>query len=306
MKIRRYIFGSKSEYDLFRALQNRWSNIFDLWPSLPFSTIVALDRAEPSLSNKEREFFYNTNIDYTLCTKNGSPILSIEFDGLGKGFSRNGEYIQIEKSIDPYRKLKLDLKIKIANKLEYPFFVISFEESNELSSDLNLTIVDGIIGQALANKKFKETIRTLYYENQEMIDSLPDYAKNEYIQDLVIEAEVTTELQMDPIAKLAAEYEIEAMKGGAHGAYSMEYLYDPPLPKGDPFHDISILEKRINAFNSVVRVGCKIIVNTTPISIIQTAWVRNFGDTFISPLKIAENIAMMLAFKKAVDPKRES
>ena len=136
MKIRKSIFGSKSEYGLFRTLQNRWSKNFDLWPSLPFSNIVELDKYEPSLSSKEREFFYNTNIDYTLCTKDGSPVLSIEFDGLGKGFSRNGEYIQIEESLDPYRKLKFDLKITIANKLDYPFYVIAFEESEVLEPNL--------------------------------------------------------------------------------------------------------------------------------------------------------------------------
>lgn len=305
MKIKKYIFGSKSEYDLFRALQNRWSNIFDLWPSLPFSTIIALNKSEPSLSIKEREFFYNTNIDYTLCTKKGSPIISIEFDGLGKGFSRNGQYIQIEKSIDPYRKLKLDLKIKIAEKLCYPFFVISFEESNELSSDLSLTIVDGIIGQVLARKKFREAIKTLYYENQEMIDSLPPDAKQEYIQDLVTGAEVITELEMDPIAKLAAEYESEAMKNAIGVTYSVQYLHDPPLPEGDPLHDLSILEKRINAFKYVIKVGCRIIIKTTPASIIQTAWVRNFENNYISPLTIAENIAMLLAFKRVADLKKK-
>jgi hypothetical protein len=101
MKIKRSIFGSPPEYKLFISLQNRWSHNFDLWPSLPFSSIVELDQTEPSLKENERKFFFNTNIDYTLCTKDGLPILSIEFDGLGKGFSRNGEYIQVKESRDP-------------------------------------------------------------------------------------------------------------------------------------------------------------------------------------------------------------
>lgn len=301
MKIRKSIFGSKSEYDLFRALQNRWSKDFDLWPSLPFSSIVELEKSEPSLSSKEREFFYNTNIDYTLCTKSGSPVLSIEFDGLGKGYSRNCEYIQIEESSDPYRKLKLDFKIKIAKKLDYPFYVISFEESKELAPDLNLTIVDGIIGQVLAKKEFREKIKTFYDENREMIESLPNYAQREYVQDLVLDAETIAELRMDPISELAAKYEFEATEKGITRGYKMEYLNDPPLPDGDPFEDIAVLEKRIDAIKNATRVGCRMIINTPKIAIIETVWVRNFEDNFISPLHIANNIAEMLAFKKAID-----
>lgn len=301
MKIKRSIFGSKPEYDLFKSLQNRWSHEFDLWPSLPFSCIVELEQSEPSLNGRERNFFYNTNIDYTLCTKGGLPILSIEFDGLGKGFSRNGEYIQVQSSRDPYRKLKLDLKIKIAKKLNYPFYVISFEESKDLAPDINLSIVDGIIGQVLAKKEFREALQTLYEDNREKIESLPQDAQREYVQDLVLGAETMAEIQNDRIAELASQYESEVYKSGIAKGYKTSYLNDPPLPDGDPLEDITVLQKRFEAIKNAVRVGCRIIINTTKIAIIETVWVRNFEDNFISPLHIANNIAEMLAFKKARD-----
>ena len=301
MKIKQSIFGSEPEYKLFKSLQNRWSHDFDLWPSLPFSCIVELDQSEPSLNGKERNFFYNTNIDYTLCTKNGLPVLSIEFDGLGKGFSRNGEYIQVQASRDPYRKLKLDLKIKIAKKLSYPFYVISFEESKDLAPDLSLTIVDGIIGQVLAKKEFRESIKTLYDDNREMIESLPHYEQRGYVQDLVWDAETMAELQNDGIAKLASQYQFEVFEKGIAKGYKTVYINDPPLPDGDPFEDIRVLQKRLEASKNAVRVGCRIIINTSKIAIVETVWVRNFEDDFISPLHIANNIAEMLAFKKARD-----
>lgn len=304
MKIKKTVFGSKSEYKLFRALQNRWSKDFDLWPSLPFSSIIELDKPESFLNIREREFFYDTNIDFTLCRKNGSPVLSIEFDGLGKGYSRNGQYIQIEESCDPYRKLKLDLKIKIANKLEYPFYVIAFEESKELAPDLNLTIVDGIIGQVLAKKEFQKKVEADYDENREMIESLPDSVQREYIQDLVLSAETISELEIDPIAKLASKYEFEATENGIAKRYSIEYLNDPPFPEGDPFEDITMLEKRIELMQNAARVGCRIIINTPKIEIMETVWIRNFEDKFISPLHIANNIAELIAFKRALDLKK--
>jgi len=301
MNIKKSVLGSEPEYELFKSLQNRWSKNFDLWPSLPFSCIVELEKSEPSLSYKERDFFYNTNIDYTLCTKNGSPVLSIEFDGLGKGFSRNGEYIQIKESRDPHRKLKLDLKIKIAKKLNYPFYVISFEESEELAPDLNLTIVDGIIGQVLTKKEFREKLKTPYDENREMIESLPNYAQREYVQDLVWDAETIAELRSDPIAELGAKYLHEATEKGIINSWKEEFLNDPPLPEGDPFEDPTILEKRIGLIKNAVRVGYRIIINTPKVVIIEPVWVRNFEDNFISPSHIAKNIAEMLAFKKALD-----
>jgi hypothetical protein len=301
MKIRKMIFGSDPEYNLFKALQDRWSKDFDLWPSLPFSCIVELEKSEPSLSYKERDFFYNTNIDYTLCTKSGSPVLSIEFDGLGKGFSRNGEYIQIKESRDPYRKIKLDLKIRMAKIIDYPFYVISFEESEKLAPDLSLTIVDGIIGQVLAKKIFREKINTLYDENREMIESLPNYAQREYMQNLVCDAGTIAELRSDPIAELGSKYLLEATEKGIISGWKEEFLNDPALPEGDPFEDPAILEKRIDVIKSAVRVGFQIIINTPKVAIIEPVWVRNFEDNFISPSHIAKNIAEMLAFKKVLD-----
>lgn len=301
MQIKKSVFGSKSEHELFSSLQSRWSKEFDLWPSLPFSSIVAIEKSESALNPKELDFFYKTSIDYTLCTKGGSPILSIEFDGLGKGYSRQGAYIQIEESTDPYRKLKLDFKIKIAQKLQYPFYVISFEESKELSQNLSHTIVDGIIGQVLSKREFQEKIKTLYDDNRKMIESLPVYAQREYIQDLVLDAETLAELQWDPIAELASKYQFEATEKGITRGFKTEYLNDHPLANGDPLQDIAVLEKNIDAIKNAVRVGCRIIINTPKIAIIETIWVRNFEDSLISPLHIATNIAEMLAFKKAVD-----
>lgn len=297
MKIRESIFGSKSEHKLFRFLQNRWSKQFDLWPSLPFSSIVELEKNETALDDKEREFFYKTNIDYTLCTKSGIPILSIEFDGLGKGYSRNGEYIQIEKTKEPHRKFKLDLKLKIARELNYPLYVISFEESKEIAPEISLTIVDGIIGQVLAKKEFKEKIENYINEYREKIDSLPWDYRDEYIQDLIVTVETLAELEKDPIAKLASKYEHEFTEKGTVKNYKIEFLSDPSLPNGDIFEDPGLLEKRIKAFKNSERVGCRIIINTSK----ETVWLRNFHDIFLSSEHIAMNICKIIAFKKLID-----
>lgn len=299
--IRKSVFGSRSEKELFTNLHTQWGSKFDLWPSLPFAQIIDVATLGPSIKEKEREFFLKTSIDYTLCTKSGRPILSIEFDGLGKGFSRHGEYVQQTTAVDPHRKLKLDLKLKIAQKENYPFFVVSFEESSILDQDTNLTIVDGIIGQVLAKKELRKSIETLYEDNREAIESLPSSAQHEYVQDLVLEAETIAELKWDPIAVLAAKYEHEAFERGIINSYKTEYLNDPELPDGDPFEDFAVIEKRIHAIKNALRVGCRIIADTPKIAIIETVWLRNFEDTAVSPLHIANNIAELLVFKRALD-----
>lgn len=295
------VFGSRAEKELFTVLRSRWGVKFDLWPSLPLAQIVDVASVQRYLKEKELDFFLKTNVDYTLCAKDGQPILSVEFDGLGKGYSRNGEYVQLEPTIDRYRKMKLDLKLKVAQKEKYPFFVVSFEESKSLHEDLSLTIVDGIIGQVLAKQERQESLRTMYEEHKDHIESLHPSLQHEYVQDLVWDAEVRAELRWDPIADQASKYECEAFEKGIVKNYKIEYLNDPEFPDGDPFTDFSVMEKRITAIKNAVRVGCRIIANTPKVAIVETVWLRNFEDNAVSPLHIAVNIAELLAFRRALD-----
>lgn len=299
--IKTSVFGSRPERELFARLRSQWGTKFDLWPSLPLAQIIDVDSASHYLQERERTFFLKTNVDYTLCTKNGRPILSVEFDGLGGGFSRQGEYVQRKVTTDPYRKLKLDLKLKIAQREKYPFFVVSFEEAKALNEEISLTIVDGIIGQVLAKHELHKSLQTLYEDHKEQIEALPPSSQRDYIQDLVLDAETLAELKWDPIAKLAAIYEHEAFEKGIVRSYRTEFLNDPELPNGDPFTDFSVLEKRIALIKSAVRTGCRIIADTTKVAIIETVWLRNFEDGSVSPLHIAVNIAELLVFKRALD-----
>src|SRR6266478_3223393 len=119
MKLRSSVFDSKSEAEVFRSLSSRWSPKLALYPSIPFPKIIEVSNEE--LKPSERDFFYKTNIDYTFCVRGGRPILSIEFDGIGGGYSKNEVYVPVRTTVDPYRKLKLDFKLRLARKVNYPF-----------------------------------------------------------------------------------------------------------------------------------------------------------------------------------------
>ena len=299
--IRKSVFANSSDKELFSSLQSQWGPNFDLWPSLPLAQIIDVESVGHYLTEKECDFFLKTNIDYTLCARSGRPILSVELYGLGNGFSRHGEYVQQGATTDPYRKMKLDLKLRVAQNEKYPLFVVAFEESTSLDKDICLTIVDGIIGHVLANQESKGPLSTLIADHGDLIELSPSTSEQDYIQDLLRHAEPLAELKWDPIAKLAAKYEHDAFEKGIVKSYRTEYLNHPELPGCDPFTDLSVIDKRIAETKDEVRVGCRIIADTPEMAILETVWLRTFENNAVSPLHIAVNIAELLVFKRALD-----
>lgn len=287
MKLRNTIFDSKSEIDAFHSLQTRWSPKLNLYPSLPFSKIVEIKPEE--LSIKEKEYFYKTNVDYTFCYPNGKPILSIEFDGMGGGFSRNDIYIQQRETSDPYRKLKLDFKLKIAKMINYPLIVISYEETTPIHEKDSLLIVDGIIGQYLSKEKFLLRLR-------EIEKDFDDTKSWEEIEGILLGLEVESELENDPIAKKASIYHEACFSKGVRD-YSTTPLHEPPLPDFKNFSDMSGIDTRMDARKNIIKVGCKVEIKSLNIS--ESVLVRDFEGIGIFPYSIAENIARYLAFRKA-------
>ena len=295
MKVRKYVFGSASEKELFKTLVSHWSKQFDLFPSLPLASIVDID--DNSLSPEERSFVFKSSVDYTLCTKEGKPLISVEFDGMCHGFSKSGEYIQVlPSSKDPNRKRKLDLKLRLCQELFYPLLVVSYDEKNPIGKDTALTIVDGLIGQALAGRYRHEMLEQAVEESRGSFEHLPPDAQHEFLQDLVIDAGVAAELTWNPLAKKAAELEHEAWKKGLWKSHSVHFLCDPELPTdGNPLFDPDALQRTVEAFQHVRRMGCTITVETPKGAVSETAWVRNFdGYAGVSPTGMAEDIASLI------------
>lgn len=277
MKIKLSAFGSDNEKTLFKTLQSHWSDRFDLWPNLPFTNII--DIGDSQLSAKEEEFIYKTSVDCTLCKKDGKPLLSIEFDGLGHGFSKGGEYIQlVQNPEDPYRKLKLDLKLKIAERVGYPLFVASYDEKEPIGPDLHLTIVDGIIGMTLAGKHCQYIIDNLPL-NEEPISTLSENELHEYIESSVWEAEFRAELRWNPFESLAAEYLGQAKEKGLW--LEVVGFYFPHSERGT---------------KNAVAVGS--IVQTAFGEIRKEVWVRDIQGLGSN---LALSISKLLALKEALD-----
>lgn len=142
------------------------------YPQLPFAKLV---RVEPGdeLTTGERSTYFATNVDYTFCDLRDRPLFSIEFDGIGGGFSRAGKYEQGRPTPDPHRKLKMDFKLPVARQVLYPLVVVSFPELEELDADASLTILDGIVARLVTKHEEAQLIDRMVEEHRHDLEILP-------------------------------------------------------------------------------------------------------------------------------------
>jgi hypothetical protein len=294
MNLRKSIFDSAHEKELFNHLESNWKNHFKIYPQLPFTKIFNVDQL--NVSFKEKDFILKTNIDYTICDKLDKPLMCIEFDGWSHGYNRGGEYIQIVE--DPLRKKKLELKLKIAIEKNFPFYIIAYDEKVYFSENIHLTVIDGIIGETIAKINFKEKINEYLEDSKGILDSMSEYERHEYIQDLVISTEFELELKWNPISRRASEIQSILHDRGIVLNFTYQYLSKPELPEIKDFFDIERLEARLDAMKNIEWQGCKASCETPKGKVIQQAWVRNFEGMHASPLIIVKNIAELLLFCK--------
>jgi hypothetical protein len=303
VKLSPSIFDSNSEREVFKALEQRWSERLRLYPQLPLSKIVVIEPSD-HLSSGERRTFYGTNVDYTFCDLTDRPRFSIEFDGIGHGFDHAGEYRQVRPTKDPHRKLKLDFKLRVTRGLGYPLVIVSFEELEALDASESLTILDGIVARLVVMQEYPRLVEELVEDEAENLAALDREAAHELAQDLVLQAEVQTEIENDPLERARWEAEMEASRYGAGTPYGATWLYDPPLPDSDgagPFGiSPEVLRQRIEGFNRAERVGCRATVGTPMGDVTRVVWMRNVGrDIGLMMEQVAENAALMLAFRQA-------
>lgn len=298
MGVRQSVFGSKSEERGFRSIAREWSNSYSLYPNLPFANVF-----EPADSiGGTWHLFYKTSIDYTLCTKDGRPLMAIDFDGMGHGFNRNGEYVVVRETKDPNRKAKFDFKLGYSQQQRFPYYVISYDEIDPIGQDILLIIVDGIIGQELSRAELRERMQQIPPEELEMIKSLPSDEQSEHLQYLVTDLEVEAEFAHDPIVKKSAQVATELRNRGCEvRKWSFTDYFDPELPGENDLWPLNVetLRARIEAIKRVSEVKCVCTLETSIGEVSDVARMRNVGDIG-QTLVIVKNIAELLAYSKAL------
>lgn len=121
MALKNSIFDSKSEIKVLKQLQTTWTGKVGIYNHVPVANVVDI----PNLSGYKKsqiEYLWKTNFDFVIASEEdenfGQPLLIIEFDGLGDGYSFDGKYKQLRETEDPNREWKLNFKSEICNKVE--------------------------------------------------------------------------------------------------------------------------------------------------------------------------------------------
>jgi hypothetical protein len=233
--------------------------------------------------------------------------LCIEFDGIKDGFNVGPEY-RFEGPPDPWRELITGLKLKVAHGSAFPYFVVGYDHFKDLSDDIQLTMVDGIIGEVLTNLETHHRIGQ-GFDPEEVgwtqgdFENLPPDEQHEVIQDWVIGVEVEAEMKNNPISIKLAELE---RKVPLHCACTwLSY------PNAD---NAKSLEERRRLLDNAVSKGCRCTLNGGTIiengkvidlpcrcgPIRVTVWLPNFKTPGCgSMLSLVENLSKLVALEKA-------
>jgi hypothetical protein len=200
----RSIFDSESEKRIYKKLKSRWSKYVEVYPQIPVRNVIGYHEIKSlDLSKEAKDYLLNTAFDIVVCElQTAVPILIIEFDGIGRGFSQDEQYIsKVVPLNDPYRKLKMERKLEACSLVNMPLVVLSFTECELLnqSSDM-LMVIDAIIGQALECQYYKNN----YAEHSKALSEAFAFGGQDAAEMYTIEMDVMAE-QMNPIKKKIKE-----------------------------------------------------------------------------------------------------
>lgn len=299
MRLRETVFASGPERTLFKALESAWPDRITIYPNLPFLRLIHVQQAE--VRQEEWKYIKAASVDYTACEKaSDRPLVSVEFDGLGRGYSRDGQYFPLEGiNADPYRPEKTALKLRLTNHVGYPFFVVSYDEAAPVTPYDELTVTHAIVGHCLAKLGFDELLQERLAQKQDLLDSLPPWDRYEVIQDMVIATEVELEFEWNPLTGVAAEALHSAWEQGV-GRVHYEYLSDPPLPELKSWSDTEGLKRRAEGIRRAHRLGRRVTleVKDSRETVTGEAWIRNITGHGFSPVSILQELAELVAARK--------
>ena len=200
----RSIFDSESEKRLYRKLKSRWSKYVEVYPQIPVRNVIGYHEIKSlGMPEEAKHYLLNTAFDFVVCElQTAVPILAIIFDGIGRGFSQDEQYISnVVPLNDPYRKLKMERKLEACSFSIIPLVVLSFTECEFINrkSDM-LMVIDAIIGQALECQYYNKNVA----KHSQALSEAFHFGGSEAAEMYTIEMDVMAE-QMNPIKKKIKE-----------------------------------------------------------------------------------------------------
>jgi len=302
MGVKTSVFASNSERRNFYNLEHTWGKKYKLYHNLPFLNIfntenlVDLSDIYNIVPLVIEEIDVNrlkkTSIDYTLCDENDKPIISIDFDGMQDGFNVGDKYYtgKTASLSSPWRRQITELKLKVARGSLFPYFVVGYKQFKEISTESKLTIVDGIIGEVISQKKVQEEVDNFNVDklniSEEEFNELSPADKHEYIQNWLMDIEITADYENNPIIKRRWNLEKDLIVRN-------QSIIPLSYPKIEPDDK--------NWYMSLILHGHRVIFHTEDLGDIEAeAWLPYFNMPGFSGLGLTEDIAALIALEKII------
>ncbi len=279
-----------------KTLKTYWSKYYDLHALVPAKEVLKLNKSK-SLDAVEKCYLNGTNFNYTLYKKeNNNPVMSIDFRGIGYRFSEDGKYIEFRpdpRFTDKGRPYKL--KLKAAKEFQYPYFIISIDSENEISKKTHIEIIEGMIENFISKNDFQKKANELFSKDIKIIANFKPFEIKKYIIDfIIIPLEKNIGKKHNKFKDIVSLYEKRIINKGAN-ILSAELN----VPKINGFTDKNP-DKPLFGPGGECRVkaetGFLCELDDGHKKIVQTVLIIN--SIFPDSLKLAENIAKYLVFKK--------
>ena len=305
MGVRKSVFASKPERLAYEHLSRTWGDKYRIYHNLPFLNVfdtselidfsnwelkkIELDQIDLSRLKK-------TSIDFTLCDDADRPLLCIEFDGLADGYNVGNKY-HTELPESPWRKIIMNLKLKVAHGSLFPFVVLGTPQFDKISKRVEVAIVDGIIGDILAKKAVTERISKGFTAeeagiSQEEFDELAPSQQHELIQDWVFGIEIEADFEHNPIYRVCADLQKEL---GVH-SFRVEWT---EYPNADRAKNV---KERAALLNRALLHGSKVTVEHPELgSSSATVMLPNFKTYGVSALTLSQELAHLIALDRLKD-----
>lgn len=298
MKVKDSVFGSKWERQLYKTIESSWPEKVTIYHNLPFLSVI--DWSGARLESYERQVLKSTSVDYTACDRDTDrPLMSVEFDGLGHGYSKGPMYVEVVGGSDPYRSNKLNLKLRMADQVDYPLLVVSYDGASPVTDSDQVTITHAIMGECMMHMKVEGEIQRRASEAG--IFDAPEETRQSIFQEIIIDVEVEMEFEWNPLVRLTASAMTAALDHGMT-TWSQTQLTDPPMPslEGIPDPADAIRAKAVHLFVRTRRHGCRVTADHPNGSVTREAWVRNIVGPGVTTWSIATDLAKLYAFRAVV------
>jgi hypothetical protein len=234
-------------------------------------------------------------------------LVCIDFDGIRDGFNVGTEY-RFDGPPDPWRELITGLKLKVAHGSMFPYFIVGVDHFKDVSDTVQLTMVDGIIGEVFSNREVRDRIGDGFNPeqvgwHQEEFDNLPSDEQHELIQDWVIGVEVDAEMKHNPISVTVCE--LQRQVGFICSCTWLTYPSAEQAKSLDErrrlLRDALLKGCRCTLHGGIETVGRKVVhlpCKYGPISV--TVWLPDFNTPGCgSVLGLVENLAKLVALDMA-------